>query len=136
MFSSSIQLRVRYGETDRMGYAYYGNYAQYFEVARVEALRELGFTYKKLEDDGILLPVLNYSVKYISPAYYDDLITVRTYIKSVPSARIHFEYEVYNEDQKLITQAETTLVFISATNNKPCKPPQEMVDALAAYINT
>lgn len=135
MFISSIQLRVRYGETDRMGYAYYGNYAQFFEVARVEALRELGFTYKQLEDDGILLPVSHYQVNYHKPAYYDDLITVSTYIKKQPTARIHFEYEVKNEHGEIITTAETTLVFIAAESNKPCRPPQEMVDAVTAHLS-
>lgn len=134
MFSTSIDFRVRYGETDRMGYAYYGNYAQYFEVARVEALRELGFTYKQLEDDGILLPVRHYDVDYLKPAYYDDVITVKTYIKDEPSAKITFDYEVFNEAEEVITTATVVLVFIDAKTGRPCRPPKEMCDAISERI--
>ena len=88
MYTTEIKIRVRYGETDRMGYAYYGNYAEYFEVARVEALRNLGFSYRKLEDEGIMLPVLLYSVKFMKPAYYDDELTIKVSIKELPAARI------------------------------------------------
>src|SRR5258706_4877260 len=105
MFVTEVKIRVRYGETDRMGYVYYGNYAQYFEVARVEALRSLGFSYRTLEDEGIILPVLNYSVKYIRPAFYDDELTIKVVIKEMPMARIRFDYEVYNEKKELITIA-------------------------------
>ncbi|MBP6403824.1 MAG: acyl-CoA thioesterase, partial [Bacteroidia bacterium] len=86
MYTSEIQVRVRYAETDQMGYVYYGNYAAYFEVARVEALRSLGFSYKKLEEDGLMLPVLDFSVKYFKPAYYDDVLTIKTTIRELPQA--------------------------------------------------
>ena len=134
MYSTSMEFRVKYGETDRMGYAYYGNYAQYFEVARVEALRELGFTYKQLEDDGILLPVRHYNVDYLKPAYYDDVITVKTYIKESPSARITFEYEVFNADDEVITNATVVLVFIDAASGRPCRPPKEMCEAIETHL--
>src|SRR5690349_8277438 len=120
MYITEVRIRVRYGETDRMGYVYYGNYAEYFEVARVEALRNLGFSYRKLEDEGILLPVLNYSVKFIKPAYYDDQLNIKVTIKEMPMARIRFDYEVYNEKDELTTIADTTLVFINRNTNKPC----------------
>src|SRR5258706_16447560 len=97
MYNAEISLRVRYGETDQMGYVYYGNYASYFEVARVETLRNLGFSYKAIEESGIILPVLSYYIKYIKPAYYDDCLTVKTMIKVIPMARIKFEYETYNQ---------------------------------------
>ena len=84
MFHSQVSIRVRYAETDRMGYVYYGNYTTYLEVARVEALRELGLSYKKMEDDGIMLPVLSLNIKFIKPAFYDDVITVKTCIKEMP----------------------------------------------------
>ena len=102
-----------------MGYVYYGNYAQYFEVARVEALRKLGMSYKELEDGGILLPVYNFSIKFIQPAYYDDLLKINTYIKKLPSASIHFDYETINSNGEVINQADTTLVFINKGTNKP-----------------
>ncbi len=135
MYRTSIQLRVRYGETDRMGYAYYGNYAEYFEVARVEALRELGMSYRKMEDEGVLLPVLDYSVKYIKPAYYDDLLKIVVMITELPTARLKFEYEVYNENEDLITKANTTLVFIDAKLNKPLAAPKEFLSVLEPYFS-
>jgi acyl-CoA thioester hydrolase len=134
MYTIEVKIRVRYGETDRMGYVYYGNYAQYFEVARVEALRNFGFNYKKLEDEGIILPVLNYSVKYIKPAFYDDQLVIKVSIKELPMARIRFDYEVYNEKDELITIADTTLVFINRKTNKPCGAPQDFSDALKKFF--
>jgi len=134
MYTTEIKIRVRYGETDRMGYVYYGNYAEYFEVARVEALRNLGFSYKKLEDEGIMLPVLNFSVKYLKPNYYDDELTIKVIIKEIPMARIRFDYEVYNEKDELTTVADTTLVFINRMANKPCSAPHDFTDALKKFF--
>jgi acyl-CoA thioester hydrolase len=91
------KVRVRYAETDRMGYCYYGNFAAYFEVARVEALRELGVTYKQLEDDGVILPVLDYQIRYFKPALYDEELRIETIFEKVEGARIHFSYITYNE---------------------------------------
>ena len=109
MFSNSTQLRIRYSETDQMGYCYYGNYAQFFEIGRVETLREIGVSYKDLESRGIMLPVIDLTVKYIRPALYDDLIEVKTTLKKLPKARIEFDYEIYNEKKELLTTASTTL---------------------------
>jgi len=134
MYTTEVKIRVRYGETDRMGYVYYGIYAQYFEVARVEALRNLGFSYRKLEDEGIILPVLNYSVKYIKPAFYDDELVIRVSIKELPMARIRFDYEIYNEKDELINIADTTLVFINRKTNKPCAAPQDFLAALKKFF--
>ena len=134
MYKTETLIRVRYGETDRMGYVYYGNYAQYFEVARVEALRNLGFSYRKLEDEGIMLPVLSYNVKYIKPAYYDDELTIQVVIKELPMARIRFDYEVFNAQKELINIADTTLVFINRSTNKPCAAPSDFMDALRKFF--
>ena len=135
MFSSEITLRVRYAETDRMGYAYYGNYAAWFEVARVEALRTLGLNYKELEDDGILLPVIDYHTRYIKPAYYDDEVTIKTVIPTLPGPRIEFHYEVYNQHGDLLNKAETQLVFLSSESNRPVRPPQAFMDRIAPYYS-
>lgn len=113
-----------------MGYCYYGNYAQFFEIGRVECLRSLGVSYKELEDRGIMLPVLNYEVKFIKPAYYDDLITIKTTIRNLPKARIDFDYEIFNENNILLTTGHTTLVFILKSTMKPCPAPAEISDAL------
>ena len=134
MFSSRISLRVRYAETDRMGYVYYGNYAQYFEVARVECLRSLGFTYKKIEDDGITLPVFHYEVKFFKPAYYDDELTIVTKVRELPLARIIFDYETFNSKNELLNRASTTLVFIDSKKARPCKAPNELVEMLKKYF--
>lgn len=122
MINHSIEVRVRYAETDQMGYVYYGNYATYFEVARVETFRAMGFSYKEMEEDGILMPVLEYKTKYIRPAKYDDLLTIKVKITDQPKVRIRFEYEVFNEKEELLNVAETTLVFIDSKTGKPSIP--------------
>src|SRR4051812_22978661 len=120
MYVSETTVRVRYAETDRMGYVYYGNYAQYYEVGRVEALRQLGMSYRALEDSGIMLPVLDYSVKFFKPAFYDDLLTIKTSITEIPQVRIKFLYEIFNEKGDKLNEGETTLVFIDVKSGKPC----------------
>ena len=112
MFSNTTKIRVRYAETDQMGYMYYGNYAAFFEVGRVEMLRSLGMTYKSMEDAGIIMPVSEMKCKYIKPALYDEEITVKVIIEAMPSIRIHFRYELFNEKEELIHIGETTLVFV------------------------
>ena len=134
MYKTELQLRVRYAETDRMGYVYYGNYATYFEVARVESLRQLGFTYKAMEDSGIILPVLDFSIRYLKPAFYDDKLTILTSIIKPPPARLFFEYETFNEKNELLNKASTTLVFISRDTMKPCHAPEYFVKSLEKYF--
>lgn len=134
MYTSETTVRVRYAETDQMGYVYYGNYAMYYEVARVESLRQLGMTYKELEAMGIMMPVLENRSWYKAPARYDELLTIRTTIKEKPGVRIGFFYEIYNEHQKLINEGETQLVFIDMKTNRPCRMPQAMMQVLASYF--
>jgi acyl-CoA thioester hydrolase len=134
MITNDIQLRVRYAETDQMGYVYYGNYAAYFEVARVEMLRTLGFSYKELEQEGVMLPVLEFSIKYFKPAFYDDLLTVKTTIHELPAARIKFSYETFNEKNELLNKAETTLVFINKSTNRPVAMPGKMMSAMLPFF--
>lgn len=124
----STQIRVRYAETDQMGYVYYGNYAAYFEVARVEFLRNLGISYKELEERGIMLPVLKLETNYHKPAKYDDLLTIKTYIKKKPLIKIEFDFEIFNENQELLTTGYTSLVFIDRIKNKPTKAPKEILE--------
>lgn len=134
MITNDIQIRVRYAETDQMGYVYYGNYAAYFEVARVEMLRMLGFNYKQLELEGVMLPVLEFSIKYFKPAFYDDLLTIRTTVNEMPAARIKFTYETFNEKNELLNRAETTLVFINKSMNRPVAMPAKMQEAMLPYF--
>jgi acyl-CoA thioester hydrolase len=132
-YSYPSKIRVRYGETDQMGYCYYGNYAQYFEVGRVEALRSIGISYKSLEKDGIMLPVSSLSVKYFSPALYDDELIINTVISEIKGVRINFTYEVLNSEKKLICTAETTLVFVDKSTMKPIQPPALLIQLLEKY---
>lgn len=132
-FEHISTLRVRYGETDQMGYCYYGNYAQYFEVGRVEAMREVGMSYKSLEEKGVMLPVSDFKVKYKSPAKYDDLLLITTKIVEIKGARIIFEYTIYNEKQELVSEAETTLVFVSKETMRPISPPNEFISVVEKY---
>jgi acyl-CoA thioester hydrolase len=113
-----------------MGYVYYGNYATYLEVARVETLRFIGASYKSLEESGIMLPVLDYKTKFIKPAKYDDLLTVRTCIRTLPSVKITFDYEVFNEEKVLLNIAETTLVFVNSQTGKPCGAPKHLLELM------
>ena len=121
------EIRVRYGETDRMGFCYYGNYAQFLEVARVELLRSQGVSYKELEDAGILLPVRNFSIKYIAPAKYDDLLFIQTEILKINGSRIIFNYEIRNQKNILIATANTELVFLNSDTMKPTHVPTEIL---------
>jgi acyl-CoA thioester hydrolase len=134
MFLYEQKIRVRYAETDKMGYVYYGNYATYFEVARVEALRSLEISYKEMEEDGVILPVYKYSSEFYKPAYYDDELIIKTYIKQMPSSKIHFHFETFNLKNEMINRAEAVLVFVDLKNNKPCKPPNFLVRQLKAYF--
>ncbi|OQX97658.1 MAG: hypothetical protein B6I20_12190 [Bacteroidetes bacterium 4572_117] len=102
MIVHNSKVRVRYGETDKMGYAYYGIYPQYYEIGRTEMIRSFDLSYKKLEEDGIMLPVLSLEIKYIKPAFYDDLLTIKTKLVKMPSIRIQFECEVYNQNDELL----------------------------------
>ena len=134
MYSFETKLRVRSGETDQMSYAYYGIYAQYFEVGRVELLRSLGVSYKEIEEMGYALPVVNFNIKYKKPAYYDDELTIKTTIKELPSAKITFYYETYNENKDLLNTAEVVLVFVNKESGKPCFAPDDIMSRFKEKI--
>lgn len=134
MFVHSTKIRVRYADTDQMGYMYYGNYAEFFEVGRVEMLRSLGLTYKAMESSGIIMPVTEMKCKYIKPALYDEEITVRVIVDTMPSVRIVFRYELFNEKQELIHLGETTLVFINQEKNRPCLPSEEFLNKIQVHF--
>lgn len=136
MYSAETKIRVRYGETDQMGYLYYGYYALYYEVGRAEAIRELGFTYKQMEEMGIMMPVAELNAKYYRPAKYDDLITVKTILKTLPDgAKISFHSELYNEQNELLNVGITTLVFYDPVNKTKSKMPVALLEKLKPYFN-
>ena len=130
MIHTKHSLRVRYGETDPMKYVYYGNYAEYFEVARVELFRSIGMSYETIEKRGIWLPVSEYKIKYLKPAYYDEILEIHTFIKNVPGVRITFDYEIFNESKQKITEASTTLYFMDAEKKKPIKCPNFLMELI------
>lgn len=130
MFEHSTKIRVRYGETDQMGYMYYGNYAEFYEVGRVDMLRSLGLTYRGMEEFGVMMPVLELKCRYIKPALYDEEITVKVIMEKMPGVRIHFKYELFNEKSELINIGETLLVFVDMKTKRPCMAPQYFLDKM------
>ena len=134
MYSFETNIRVRYAETDQMSFVYYGVYAEYYEVGRVELLRSLNISYKELEQLGFALPVVKYSISYKHPAFYDDLLTVRTTIKEMPSAKIIFYYETINSEGQLLNTGEVVLVFMDKETRKPCLAPAILLEKLNAQL--
>lgn len=130
MVSFEITYRVCYADTDKMGYMYYGNYARLYEIARVEMLRKLGISYKELEDNGIGLPVFENYSKFHHPAKYDDLLTIRCQINQMPSVRIAFDYSIFNQDNQLIHEGKTTLVFMNMLMQKVIRVPDHILHAI------
>jgi acyl-CoA thioester hydrolase len=124
MLYHETQVRVRYAETDQMGFVYYGNYATYYEVGRVELIRSLGLSYKKMEESGVMLPVLENWSKFIKPAKYDDLLTIKVTVKEKPTARIRFDVEIFNEEGVLLNIGYTSLVFLDSKTLRPCSAPE------------
>lgn len=134
MYISETCIRVRYAETDQMGYVYYGHYAMYYEVARVESLRQLGLTYREIEEMGVLMPVLENKSRFLAPARYDDLLRIVTTLREKPGVKIKFEYDIYNGENILIHKGETILVFINKATNRPCRQPSAMEKVLERFF--
>jgi acyl-CoA thioester hydrolase len=137
MYQYDTQIRVRYGETDQMGYLYYGNYAQYYEVGRAEAIRALGISYKMLEEThGILMPVMSLEMRFVRPALYDELLTVRTILREMPVDTIVFHMEIYNERKKLVNGGRVKLCFVEAKTNKTIVTPPYLSAKLKTFFET
>lgn len=130
MISDKIEFRVRYGETDQMSYVYHGNYAAYFEIGRTEWLRKLGVSYKDMEENGIMLPVINLNTNYVKPAKYDDILTLKTTLNKIPTAKIIFDFEIRNSSDELLTTATAILVFVNMTTNRPTRIPKYLLDKI------
>ncbi|WP_143959843.1 acyl-CoA thioesterase [Litoribacter populi] len=133
MFTTETQIRVRYAETDQMGYVYYGNYAAYYEVGRVEAMRNIGFSYKKLEDEGIMMPALENYSRYYKPGRYDELLTIKVEVREMPGVRIRFDCTITNEAGETINEGYTLLTFIRTDNHRPCRPPKDLLELMRPY---
>lgn len=135
MFTSKTTIRVRYAETDQMNVVYHGNYAQYFEVARAEAIRDMGITYKDMEAMGIVMPIVELHTKFLRPAVYDDLLTIQTQLRELPTDhRIEFHHEVYNESGKLLTIGRIVLYFLNAKTMARAAMPAELANHLEPYF--
>ena len=134
MLSNIIKIRVRYSETDQMSYVYHGNYAQYFEMGRTEWLRELGISYKNMEESGIMLPVISLNINFMKPGKYDDLLTLKTTLVNKPTAKIDFKYEIHNQHNELITTATSTLVFVNKVTNRPTRMPAYIAKKIEDFI--
>jgi acyl-CoA thioester hydrolase len=130
MKTHEYKVRVRYAETDQMGVVYHGNYAQYFEMGRVEWLRNIGISYKWMEENGIMLPVVSLSMNYKKPARYDDMLTVKTIYKKQTSVKIEFDYEIYNESNELLTIGNSILVFVDMKTGRPVGPPKYVLEKI------
>ncbi len=134
MITTTMKFRVRYNEVDRMGYVHHGNYAAYFEMGRTELMREYGITYKALEDDGIILPLNEYYVKFYEPALYDDELTLETSLWPIQGVRIIFEYKLFKNEDILVAEGRTPLVFVDSKTRKPMRPPAKIVDKITAHF--
>ena len=135
MYTHEFQKRVRYGETDQMGYLYYGNYAQYYEIGRVEMIRSLGLTYREMEEDhGILMPVMSLNTRFVRPARYDELVTIRTSLRELPLKTITFHMELFNQQGKLLNGGSVKLCFVDKESNKTIPTPGFLVDKLRPYF--
>lgn len=127
MYSFDCKIRVRYKETDQMGYVHHANYAQYYEIGRTEMFRSLGISYQQMETDGYMLPVIELNSKFITPAKYDDELTIRTILKHKPSVKLEFDYEIYNQHGVLLNTATSVLVMVNKETRKPTKPSPEFI---------
>jgi len=134
MITSENKIRVRYDEVDKMGYVYHGNYAKYYHISRTELLREVGISDKELESHNVILPVIEMTVSYLKPVFYDDVITIKTTLKELPTSRMKFFHEVYNQNHKIINEASSTLVFVNFNTRKPMKVPEIILNKLKSYI--
>lgn len=135
MLTHECTKRVRYGETDQMGYLYYGNYAQYYEIGRAEMIRSLGLSYRAMEEEhGVLMPVMSLQCRYVRPALYDELITIRSTLRHLPQKTITFHMELFNEKGKLVNGGSVKLCFVDAKTNKSIDTPPYLLEKLKPYF--
>lgn len=133
LITSETLLKVRYSETDQMGVVYHGNYAQYLELARIDWLSRLGVSYKSMEENGVMLPVFTLDLKFKKSAFFDDELTVKTSLRKIPTVKIIFDFEIFNENNELLTTASTTLVFVDSKTRKPIPCPSYLLEKIKNY---
>ena len=135
MIKGNYKIRIRYADTDQMGYVYYGRYANFYEIARVELFRSLGFSYKDLEDNGVGMPVIEMKSKFLLPIKYDEEIKIITYIKKIPNSKITFTYKLFNSENLIVNEAKTILTFIDLKKMKPIRIPNELMKIIMKKFN-
>jgi acyl-CoA thioester hydrolase len=122
-------------ETDQMGVVYHSNYFPYFESARAESIRNLGFTYADMEKMGIIMPVVDIHCRYLRPAKYDDLLTIKTILKELPvHHKIEFFHEVFNQKDELLVTAKLILYFMETATMKRTAMPEQLLNKLQPYF--
>ncbi len=134
MVISKNEIRIRYDEVDKMGYVYHGNYAKYYHISRTELLRKIGISDKVLENHNILLPVIEMNIKYKKPIFYDDIVTIKTSLHKIPTAKMIFHHEVHNHNNEVVNQADSVVAFVDINTRKPMVAPQFIVDKIKSYI--
>lgn len=134
MFSHSYKIRIKYSDTDKMGFAHHSSYVKIYEDARWELLREIGIPYSKIEELGFFMPVIEMDFKFLKPAYYDELLTVTTTISELPKSRINFVFELKNELGETINTANLSCAFTDSKTSKPQRPPKVLIDMLKTYL--
>jgi len=135
MYISESSLRVRYGETDKMDFVYHGNYLIYYHYARNEFLREMGISEKEIEEQGVLMPVIEVKIKYSQPAFYDDILTIKTHLKKTSGIKLHFVCDIYNNNNELINKGETVLTFVDNKTRKAIRPPKNIIDVIIPFMS-
>jgi acyl-CoA thioester hydrolase len=135
MFVYESKVKVRYVETDQMGVVHHSNYAQYYELARTECFEACsGMSYQSMENDGVMLPILEFQSKFLKPALYNQILTIKSIVKKLPTVRLIVDYEVYNEADELINTGQTTLVFVNKDTRRPCQPPENFMKQVRQYF--
>lgn len=134
MIQTECKIRVRYAETDQMGYLHHSRYAQYYEVARTDMIREIYASYAQLEAEGIMMPLVDLYCKYHAPAHYDDELTVKVFLRELPSVKIYFDYELYNEAGTKVNSGRTTLAFINSETRRPCRAPEGFMNVIRPFF--
>ena len=134
MLVNLTKTRVIYADTDNMKYVYYGNYAKYYEIGRTEAIRSLGISYKEMESRGIFMPVHSMNSRYLKPAFYDEMLTIKTIVDKLPEARIVFYHEILNDNDELIHTAEVTLIFLDGSKMKPVRAPEFFLELMRPHF--
>jgi acyl-CoA thioester hydrolase len=134
MLTNYTTARVIYADTDNMKYAYYGNYAKYYEIGRTEAIRSLGISYREMEERGVFMPVHSMNSRFLKPAFYDELLTIKTVVEKLPEARMVFQHEIYNQNNELIHTGEVTLIFFDGLRKKPVRAPEFLLQLMQPYF--